>query len=51
MLRAFASWRMCRSTEAWHAVLDVAQTPSTRGGDASQLVRLIRRRIDASCAI
>ena len=46
-----ASWRVCRSTEAWHAVLYVAQTPGTRGGDASRLVRLIRRRIDASCAI
>jgi hypothetical protein len=46
-----ASWRVCRSTEAWHAVLYVAQIPSTRGDDASQLVRLIRRRIDASCVI
>jgi hypothetical protein len=46
-----ASWRVCRSTEAWHAVLYQAQTPSTRGGDAPRLVRLIRRRVDASCAI
>jgi hypothetical protein len=46
-----ASWRVCRSTEAWHAVLYVVQIPSTSGGDASQLVRLIRRRVDASCAI
>jgi hypothetical protein len=46
-----ASWRVCRSTGAWHAVLYQAQTPSIRGGDASQLARLIRRRVDASCAI
>lgn len=43
-----ASWRVCRSAGAWHAVLYQARVSGIRR-DVLHLVHLIRRRVDTSC--